>query len=117
MHSQYEILKTLGEINKMLKKSIFLALASMASFLILSLPGCGGGDSIFTIAPSTAKSMTSFSFAGYTGAAGVIDETAKTIAVTVPFGTDVTTLVRDLHQHRSECQSGIDHTDQRCNGQ
>lgn len=44
MYSQYEILKTLVEINKMLKKSFFLAMAIfMASFFILSLPGCGGG--------------------------------------------------------------------------
>jgi len=46
-----------------------------------------------TLAPSTAKALTSYSFAGYTGATGVINEGAKTIAVTVPFGTDVTTLV------------------------
>jgi hypothetical protein len=94
MYSQYEIFKTPVENNRMLKKSFFLALAlSMASIFILSLPGCGGGGGTVTIAPSTAKAMTSFSFVGYTGAAGVIDETAKTIAVTVPFGTDVTGLV------------------------
>ena len=46
-----------------------------------------------TIAPNTAKTITSYSFAGYTGAAGTIDEPAKTIAVTVPYGTDVTGLV------------------------
>lgn len=81
----------------MLKKSIFLALAiSIASFIVLSLPGCGGGSGWaipVTVAPSTAKAMTSFSFAGYTGATGVIDEPAKTIAVTVPSGTNVTGLV------------------------
>ncbi len=46
-----------------------------------------------TIAPSAAKAMTGFSFAGYTGATGVINEPAKTIAVTVPNGTNVTALV------------------------
>ncbi|MFA5371569.1 MAG: ice-binding family protein [Sideroxydans sp.] len=46
-----------------------------------------------TVAAATAKALTGFSFAGYTGATGVINEPAKTIAVTVPFGTDVTTLV------------------------
>ncbi len=46
-----------------------------------------------TVAPSTAKAITSYSFAGYTGAAGTINEPAKTISVTVPFGTDVTGLV------------------------
>ena len=45
-----------------------------------------------TVAPNSAKAITAFSFAGYTGAAGTINEAAKTIAVTVPFGTDVTTL-------------------------
>ena len=46
-----------------------------------------------TIAPSSAKAITAYSFAGYTGAVGTINETAKTIAVTVPFGTPLTTLV------------------------
>ncbi len=40
---------------------------------------------------NTAKAFTSFSFAGL--ASGTIDEGAHTIAVTVPFGTDVTNLV------------------------
>jgi len=40
-----------------------------------------------TIASSSAKAITAYSFAGYTGAVGTINETAKTIAVTVPFGT------------------------------
>jgi hypothetical protein len=42
-----------------------------------------------TVAPSTAKSITAFSLAGE---AGTIDETAGTIAVTVPYGTDVTSI-------------------------
>jgi hypothetical protein len=46
-----------------------------------------------TVASSTAKAMTAFSFAGYSGATGSINEPAKTIAVTVPFATDVTALV------------------------
>ena len=46
-----------------------------------------------TVAPATAKTMTSFSFAGYTGAAGIVNEPAKTIAVTVPYGTNITALV------------------------
>ncbi|MDD5285847.1 MAG: ice-binding family protein, partial [Desulfuromonadaceae bacterium] len=46
-----------------------------------------------TVAPSSAKAITAFSFAGFTGAAGTINELAKTIAVTVPSGTDVTALV------------------------
>ena len=46
-----------------------------------------------TVASATAKATTAFSFAGLTGTAGTIDEAAKTIAVTVPTGTDVTALV------------------------
>ncbi len=46
-----------------------------------------------TLAPNSAKAITAFSFAGYTGATGAVNEVAKTIAVTVPFGTDVTALV------------------------
>ena len=46
-----------------------------------------------TVSPSPAKAMTAYSFVGFTGAAGVINEAAKTIAVTVPFGTDLTNLV------------------------
>lgn len=45
------------------------------------------------VAASTAKAITAYSFSGYTGASGVINETAKTIAVTVPNGTNVTALV------------------------
>jgi hypothetical protein len=46
-----------------------------------------------TVALNFAKEMTAFSFAGITDAVGTIDEAAKTIAVPVPFGTDVTALV------------------------
>jgi hypothetical protein len=46
-----------------------------------------------TIASNSAKAITAYSFAGYTGAGGTINETAKTIAVTVPFGTPLTALV------------------------
>jgi ribosomal protein L21E len=56
-----------------------------------------GSTAIYTVsvsvATSTAKAMSAYSFAGYTGATGVINETAKTIAVTVPNGTNVTALV------------------------
>lgn len=45
-----------------------------------------------SVAQNSAKAITAYSFAGYTGAAGTINEAAKTIAVTVPFGTNVTAL-------------------------
>ncbi len=46
-----------------------------------------------TVAPNSAKAITAYSFAGYAGATGVVDEAAKTIAVTVPNGTALTALV------------------------
>jgi len=46
-----------------------------------------------TVASTTAKAITTYSFAGIPGATGTITEPAHTIAVTVPFGTNVTALV------------------------
>jgi hypothetical protein len=45
-----------------------------------------------TLSPGTERAITAFSFAS-PPTTGVIDEVAKTIAVTVPFGTAVTSLV------------------------
>jgi hypothetical protein len=42
------------------------------------------------VSPSPAKAITAFSLAGVTG---TINEMGKTIAVTMPFGTDLTALV------------------------
>jgi putative Ig domain-containing protein/putative pyrroloquinoline-quinone-binding quinoprotein len=47
---------------------------------------------IVTIAPNSAKTITAFSFMIPT-ATGTIDESAKTISVTAPYGTNVTALV------------------------
>ncbi len=48
-----------------------------------------------TIAPNPAKAITAYSFVGYTGFAGTINEAAspKSIAVNLPFGTNVTALI------------------------
>jgi hypothetical protein len=43
-----------------------------------------------TVAPSNAKAITAYSLGGF---AGTVNETAKTIAVTLPNGKDVTALV------------------------
>lgn len=59
--------------------------------VFIILPGCGGGGD--TCPGSSSKAVSAFSFAGFPGNAGTINEPAKTIAVTVPFGTDVTALV------------------------
>ena len=45
---------------------------------------------VVTVAKASAKAITAFSL---NGSAGTINETAKTIAVTMPFGTSVTNLV------------------------
>ncbi|SHF11487.1 S-layer homology domain-containing protein, partial [Anaerotignum propionicum] len=50
-----------------------------------------------TVALSTAKAITSFTFNGLTPAVtGTVNEGAKTIALTVPYGTDVTALVSSI---------------------
>ena len=51
---------------------------------------------IVTVASATAKAITAYSFVGFSGNAGVIDEAAKTIAVTLPIGTPVTALVANF---------------------
>ena len=75
----------------------------IASLLVALAAGCGGGQDpilgtggaavvggVCVPAVGIAKAITAYSFAG---AAGIIDEAAKTIAVTVPSGTNVTALV------------------------
>ena len=44
-----------------------------------------------TIGPNTAKALTAFSFSS-PAVSGTITESSKTVAITVPFGTDVTAL-------------------------
>jgi len=66
-------------------KKLYMLL--VAAFFML-ITGCGGsgGDN----APSSVKAITVFSL---NGVFGTITETGKTIAVTMPFGTDVTSMV------------------------
>ncbi len=56
-----------------------------------------------TVSPNTAKALTSFSFAT-PAVLGTINESAKTVAVTVPYGTNVTALSRDICISRIVCQ-------------
>lgn len=60
-----------------------------------------------TIAPNSAKAITAYAFVGLTGAAGVINEPAKSIAVTVPFGTVVTNLVATFTTSGEAVKAGI----------
>ncbi|MDO8811759.1 MAG: ice-binding family protein [Gallionella sp.] len=63
----------------------------MTFLLIAFVTGCGGGGGgTGSVAPAATKAITAYSLAGATGA---INETAKTIAVTLPYGTNITALV------------------------
>jgi len=63
----------------------------LTAILISCGGGGGGGLSVNVTAASSAKAITAFSFTN-PGATGLIDESAKTIAVSVPQGTNVTAL-------------------------
>ena len=71
-------------------KSYCAFISLLCSFLIT---GCGGDGGTWDESAATTKAITAYSFVGLPGAAGTINEPAKTIAVTVPFGTDRTALV------------------------
>jgi hypothetical protein len=60
--------------------------------LVSFVAGCAGNDTATqgTVTPNSSKAITAYSFAGV---AGKVNEAAKTIAVTMPFGTNVTALV------------------------
>lgn len=67
----------------------------MALLLSVLLAACGGGGQApilgaGDVASSSAKAITSYSLAGV---AGVVNETAKTIVLTLPNGSNVTALV------------------------
>ena len=69
-------------------KKLFILLVAV---LLMVITGCSSGSSDnVTPAASSDKAILSFSL---NGVAGVINEKAKTITVTVPYGTDVTNLV------------------------
>lgn len=78
----------------MKKFSLFSSLAAAATVAaVLLLGSCENptdAEKSTPVDPATLKNITSFSFAS-PAAAGTVS--ASTIAVTVPFGTDVTTLV------------------------
>jgi hypothetical protein len=59
-----------------------------------------------TVALNPAKALTNFSFASLS-AIGTIDETAKTVAVTVPIGTDPTTLVATFTTTGASVEVGL----------
>lgn len=74
----------MNRIENMTSPLRWLITLLMVAFMV----GCGGGSD--TAAPSSTKATTAYSLAGATG---TINETAKTVAVAVPNGTNVTDLV------------------------
>lgn len=66
--------------------------SALLILLFLWLAGCGGGGDNAPVIPplSGSKAITAFSI---NDVDATIDETAKTIAITLPFGTNVTALV------------------------
>jgi hypothetical protein len=66
-------------------KKFFVVLAAM---LLMVIADCTSGNDPSPL--SSAKAITAYSL---NGVAGTIDETAKTISVVMPSGTDVTALM------------------------
>jgi hypothetical protein len=84
------------EGTRMNNNRIFSKIWLSAALLVTFVAGCGGGGGggggggVFDgTTKSSAKAITAYSLAG---TVGIIDETAKTIAVTLPNGTNVTAL-------------------------
>jgi hypothetical protein len=75
-----------------MKKSAFLPAKALTVFFTVILAGLVFSGPI-KAQTSSAKQLLTFSFANITGATGVINETNYTVAVTVPFSTDLTNLV------------------------
>ena len=73
--------------DKMKKITCILA---VISFLMAA--GCSGGSGN-TPASSDSKQITLFEITSPVAASGIIDESAKTIAVEVPYGTDLSALI------------------------
>jgi hypothetical protein len=77
----------------MINRFVLYVMVCLVAFT-MSACGSGGGTPPIQTA-SGAKALTAFSFTAQ-AAAGSIDESNKTIAVTVPYGADVTKLVASL---------------------
>jgi len=71
-------------------RGIFLSLLIILIFALILISGCSSSSDPIPQPASTQKSITAFSL---NGVAGTINETAKTIAIAMPYGTSVTNLV------------------------
>jgi hypothetical protein len=65
----------------------------LALFLVAFVAGCGSDSNTPTPKPATATDLKAITTYSLDGATGLIDETGKTITVTMPFGTVMTALV------------------------
>jgi hypothetical protein len=75
------------------KNRIFSKMWLLVLLLVTFVAGCGGNgsnDNNGTTTASSAKALATYSLAGATG---IINEAAKTVAVTEPYGTDVKALI------------------------
>jgi len=75
-----------------MKTVVTVALMLLSTAVLSNCGGGGAGGAGNGPAASSSKAMTAFSIMS-PAATGVIDENAKSIAVTVPYGTEVTSLV------------------------
>jgi len=78
--------------------------------VITGCGGGGGGGGSTPVSLSSTKVITGFSL---NDCFGMIDEAEKTIAVTMPLGTDVTTLVATFYTNRRQRQSWFNRSDER----
>ncbi|HBB93431.1 MAG TPA: hypothetical protein DC042_17345, partial [Bacteroidales bacterium] len=75
-----------------MKKSAFLPVKKLAVLVAVILAGIVSPYAL-KAQTSSEKQLLTFSFAGISGATGIINQTSFTVAVTVPFSTDLTALV------------------------
>ncbi|MCK9418442.1 MAG: SBBP repeat-containing protein [Nitrospirae bacterium] len=78
-------------------------------FLFVTILSCGsdgGGSTDNPMPAATTKAITAFSFTS-PASTGIINESAKTISVTVPYGTNVTALVATFTTTGASVKVGI----------
>jgi len=71
-------------------RGLFVSLLVVLTYALIVLSGCSSSSDPIPQPASTQKTITAFSL---NGVVGTINETAKTIAIAMPYGTSVTNLV------------------------
>ena len=85
--------------------AVFMTHVLTVTILVGYLTSCGGGGGSAPPPPSSAKSITAFSFTS-PAVMGMIGQSANTILVNVPAGTDVTALVATFSTTGSSVKVG-----------